>query len=134
MKKKTINNGFTLVEMLIGICVLILVVLSLWGAYQNSIKYFIKAREIRIATDDLQDVMEKLHSVDFSGITGLFPDGSAVPGDLIGGLSLQGETIVVRYPGGSGTDPLVIEVEITWTGYYGESNNKVFRTVRTSSV
>ncbi|RKY42972.1 MAG: hypothetical protein DRP85_01200 [Candidatus Makaraimicrobium thalassicum] len=132
MKRSAFNRkAFTLTELLLGAFVLLVVVLALWGIYGNSLNYVSRAKEVRIATDDLQDVMEKMQCVAFSDIKTLFPDGAAVNPAVIGGFVLNNESIVVRY---TGADPLEIEVEISWTDNRGDPRSKVFRTIRTGSI
>jgi hypothetical protein len=128
------NKGFSLIELMAGAFVLVVIILVLWEIYSTSVNYIIMAKELRIATDDLQDVMERMQAINFSNITTLFPDGASVNQDMVGGFDLDNESIVVRYPQGAGMDPLQIEVEINWTGKRGNPRSKIFRTVRTGNV
>jgi type II secretory pathway pseudopilin PulG len=137
MKMRLFNKkdkGFSLIELVVGVFILIVIILVLWEIYSTSVNYIIMAKELRIASDDLQDVMERIQSVNFSGITTSFPDGATVGQDMVGGFDLDNESIVVRYPQGTGVDPLQIEVEIDWTDKKGRPHSKIFRTVRTGNV
>jgi len=141
-KKDTMqqNNlkGLTLIEVMVVIVVVMVGVLALWQVYGNSLNLIIQAKEIRIATSDLEDVLEYINTLAFSHITdssrGGFNHDDNVNSDLIGGFLLENESIVVRYPQGEGADPLEIEVEINWIGRNQRSYSQTFRTVRSSGL
>jgi hypothetical protein len=133
-KQRKGEKGFTIVELIIGAMIMLMVSVAIWNIYMVSINYMTRAREVRIATDDMQDVMEKLHSVPFSGLAAYFPHDINVPEGIVGGFTLTNESIVVRYPAGTNNDPLAIEVEIDWTDINGNVQTRIFRTMRTSSI
>lgn len=132
MIRKT-KKGLTLIEMMIVSAILVVAVLGLWAVFITSLTCINQAKEMNIAADDLKDVLEKIKNVAFSDITTVFPDGQAISSDVIGGFLLNNEAIVVSYPQGI-TNPLQIQVTITWTGKDQRNYSKTFSTVRTSML
>lgn len=130
---RNLNKGFTLLEVLVACAILVVAVLSLWAVYITSLNCVIQAREMNIAAFDLKDVLEKIKSVAFADVTTVFPDGAAVNPSLIGGFLLNNENVVVSYPQGI-TDPLEIQVAITWTGKDLRPYSKTLKTIRTSML
>ncbi|MGB2629823.1 MAG: prepilin-type N-terminal cleavage/methylation domain-containing protein [Candidatus Omnitrophota bacterium] len=128
------QKGFTLVELMVVSFVLIGIIVAIWGILITSLNYITMAREEVIAVDDLKDVMETLGNVPFTELTDVFPNGGSVDPDLIGGFLLDNEVIVVRYPQGTGIDPLEVEVELTWTGNTGAVRSHIFKTVKTRYI
>ena len=140
-KKPT--KTFTLVEVMIVAFILVIAVLSLLRVYISALDLAARTKEVNIATDDLKDILEKVDSVPFAGLTTDFPDncclgpgctGTTCPGGVgiaSGEFLLDNEKIEVSYPDGGGINPLTIKVEATWTGRGGRAGSEVFKTIRT---
>jgi len=112
------NSGFTLLELMIGACVLILGLVALISAYIGCFALNESARNLTIATNHAQCLMEKIRDYNIpSNITQEdwttwaatdLPDGG-------GCNTLNNETINVTYPSGTGANPLEILVTVNWT-------------------
>ena len=122
----------TLIEVVIGTAILVTVIVVVWNIYVTSIGAVSAARELRVITDDAQDILEKIQSVSFRNIVTEFPGGSVVDGDLIGGFTLTDEFIRVTYPQGESSDPLEVQIEIGWRSYNNREKSEIFKTMRSS--
>ena len=135
MKKYFDNNkGFTLIELVISSSLLLVVVLTLWGVYGSAINNIRAAKELRVVSDHLQAVVEKIHLIGFSNITKTFPHDNAINLALVGGADVDNETIKVKYPLGVDQDPLAIEVEISWTDFRGDNRSETIKTYNTGRL
>ncbi len=128
------KRGFTLAEVMVVSLVIMISVVALWRVYMVSLDLIIKAKELRVAADDLKDVFEKIRSVAFSDILDVFPDGGSVSPSVVGGFLLSDESIVVSYPDGTDANPLTIKVTITWTGKDGRVYTRSFYTMRAKEL
>jgi type II secretory pathway pseudopilin PulG len=125
------SKGLTLVELMIVSLVLVVTIVTLLVVFINALNQIALAKEISIATEDLRDTLEKMKTTPFSAVTTQFPDGASVSESVVGGFNLRNENIIVRYPSGTGVDPLVIDTEISWLGKDGRTRSQTFRTIRT---
>ncbi|MBD3426308.1 MAG: prepilin-type N-terminal cleavage/methylation domain-containing protein [Candidatus Omnitrophica bacterium] len=128
---KMSRKGFTLIELMIVSSVYIGIIVAIWGVLLGALNHAAMAREITVATDDLKDVMERIRSVPFPDLTAEYPHNSTVSASEIGGFILQDESITVRYPQGTGADPLEVSLEATWTSKNGRTVSRIIKTIRT---
>ncbi|MGB2601215.1 MAG: prepilin-type N-terminal cleavage/methylation domain-containing protein [Candidatus Omnitrophota bacterium] len=125
------KKGFTLIELMIVSSVYIGIIVAIWGVLLGALNHAAMAREVTVATDDLKDVMERVRSISFPDLTTEYPHNGTVNAADIGGFILPDETIRVRYPQGTGADPLEVEVEVTWTSKNGQTVSRIIKTIRT---
>lgn len=128
------RKGFTLIEILIVCAVMGLTIIALLQVFISSLNLTIQAKETSIAIDDLKDTLEKIKNVPFSDLSTTFPDGNSINQNIIGGFSLQGESIVIRYPSGTTADPLHIRAQINWTGKDKRPYLQTINTIRTRGL
>jgi len=131
---KLSRRGLTMIEVLIGSAFFLIIVAALFGVYIFSMDSVMRAQEINVVADDLADILEKSKSVAFSDLTTVFPDGAAIDMGIIGGLHLRDEAIVVTYPNGVDSDPLQMQVTVSWTSNKGKPRQETFKTIRTSRL
>jgi prepilin-type N-terminal cleavage/methylation domain-containing protein len=116
-------GGFTLVELMIAITVLLVAVLGTFVSQLSSRDLIRTARETEVAMGDLEAAMERVLVFppdQLPGPTGRFPDGSAIA--EFEDLHLTNESIVVDYPGYAGgavPDPLSIVLTLTFNDFKG---------------
>jgi len=114
--------GFTLLELMIAVGVILVAVLGTFGAQFTSHQLLRTARETETATLDLQAAMEQVLMVspDLLPIPGgRFPAGQAIP--AFTNLHLRGEVIVATYPnypgGATVPDPLDVVLTLAWQDF-----------------
>ena len=118
-KRLRTSRGFTFVELLLVIFVLITASAGIIGSYFSTHYLSHYAKETMMATDDLRDMMERIDATAFSALSVNFPSGTAngplnsYPG-IVGGYLLPGESITVTYPSVTATRREVL-VAVTWT-------------------
>lgn len=138
MSKNMERKSVTLVELMVAVVIIFIALVSLIGAFTASFSLAEQAKEISIATDDLEDTLEYIRTLPFSDITdpndGGFNNGDTVNQTIIGGFLLEDEVITVSYPNGVDADPLEIQLVLTWNGRYGRNGSLTFRTVRASGL
>lgn len=127
--------GFTLIELMIAIIVLLVAVLGTFTSQLKSRELLQTSRETTIAMADLQGAMEQvlLRPVD------LLPIGSSAYADdqpiaAYTNLHLPNQLIVADYPGFAGgavPDPLPIVLTMTWTDPRGRPRTKTLRSMKT---
>lgn len=127
--------GFTLVELMISIIVLLVAVLATFTSQLKSRELLQTSRETGIAMADLQSAMEQilLRPVDQIPIAGsLYEDDQPIA--AFTNLHLANEVITADYPGYAGgtvPDPLQIVLTITWTDPRGRPRMKTLRSMKT---
>lgn len=77
LKTQTPKKGFSLVEIMVGIALMLIVFLGIFGAYQLSLKVIGLAKNKIIATAIANAEIEKIRNLPYQsiGIGGSFPDG-----------------------------------------------------------
>ena len=125
--------GFTLLEILIAVAVLIVAVTAAFATQLSSLNLLHTARETNTAMADLENAMERALA--------LATDQIPVPGSAFqagqpiaafAGLHLDNQSIVATYPGYAGgavPDPLEIVLTMTWDDWVGRP-----RTMRLSTM
>jgi prepilin-type N-terminal cleavage/methylation domain-containing protein len=115
--------GFTLVELMIAITVLLVAVLATFVSQLRARDLIRTARDTEVATGDLEAAMERVLVFppdQLPGPAGRFPDGQPIA--AFEGLHLANESIVVTYPGFAGgevPDPLSIVLTLTFDDFSG---------------
>lgn len=112
------KSGFTLLELMIGAAVLILALVGLIAAYIGCFSLNESARNLTIATNHAQCVMEEIRdrNLTFNIIQQNWTTWAALNPPSGGGCnSLDNEIITVNYPSGTSANPLQILVTVNWT-------------------
>lgn len=128
---KGFTGGFTLVEAMVSLMIVLFVLVPLLLAFAGALLEIMIAREISLADDDVKDVFEKLKLTPFPNLPVEFPDGASINENIIGGYLLSDEDIVVSYPEGIGGNPLAIQVTVSWTSITGKARTETYKTIRT---
>lgn len=122
------SAGFTVIELMLGIGVLLVAVLGALGSQLVSHDLVQVTRETDAATTDLQAAMEQLllDTSDEIPVAGS-PFQSGQPIAAFENLHLKDERIVATYPGYTPglavPDPLQIVLTATWTDFRGRPRN-----------
>ncbi len=92
------QKSFTLIEVLVGVFLVLLVFLGIFGAYQLGIKVIGQSRNKIVATAIASGELEKIRNLDYGsvGVSGGFPDGvlEAVKTTTLNGVDYLVETRV----------------------------------------
>jgi Tfp pilus assembly protein PilV len=123
-KRKQRTGGFTFIEVIVGITVMVLGFLGLYASLQASGRLRESAKETNIAMFKLQTTMEYVFSVPFDDITTLLPPDTPI--DIVAltdsttgnDYRLNNEQIILAYEDPSG-DPLKFTATITWDTRFG---------------
>jgi len=88
LKKRSLR-GFTFVEVLVGVSLLLIVFLSIIGVYQLGLRVVSQSKNRIIATALLNEEIEKIRNLPYEsiGISGQFPDGILEP---VSNITLNG--------------------------------------------
>lgn len=129
-------GGFTFVELLLVIFVLITAGAGIIGSYFSTHYLSHYAKEVLMATDDLRDMMERINAAPFNALAASFPagvangTGNSYPA-IVGGYLLPGESITVTYPSVTATKREII-VTVSWTSR-GAARTSSLTGLRTST-
>lgn len=133
-KQGSARAGFTLIELMIAITVLLIAVLSTYAAQISARNLLRTSRETSAAIADLQTAMDGALSLSVGQMPiagSAYAENTPIP--AFEGLHLSGESIVTTYPtytvGGAIPDPLQIVMTLTWNDFKGRQ-----RTMRLSSM
>jgi prepilin-type N-terminal cleavage/methylation domain-containing protein len=127
--------GFTLVELMIAIVVLLVAVLGTFTSQLKARDLIRTSRETQIAMADLQSAMERilLRPVDQIPIaTSLYAHDQSIA--AYEDLHLPDQRIVATYPGYTGgdvPDPLPIVLTMTWSDAQGRPRAETLRSMKT---
>lgn len=103
LKKKRKNGGFSLIEVVLAVCVLGLVAAPVLQMFYSSYAVNLKSKRYLAAADLLQTTMEKVSSMSYENVTTPKASGSVV---------IQGAK---EYYGYDGTTP--VRKNVTYSGY-----------------
>ncbi len=107
------RKGFTFIEILFSLAVIIPVLLGIIGITTYSLRIADTARTTTTAVQDAHTVIERIRNTSTNGlnqVVATYPTGQAVAGFN----NLTNEQIVVTYPNAA-ADPLAITVTVTWS-------------------
>lgn len=116
--KDTKKLGFTLLELMIGTAVLIIALVGLISAYIGCFALNESARNLTIAVNDAQCVMEEIRDMNIPlNITSQDWSAWAIADSPGGGgcNKLDNETVTITYPLGTSVEPLEILITVNWT-------------------
>ena len=110
------RSGFTMIELLVAITVLLVSLAAAVGGQVASFGLIGSSRDATLAMAELERCMEEVLTKSSDNIPVDFPEGASIPGYEGGALNEQ--VIVPTYPdyGGSGPipDPLDVVLEARW--------------------
>lgn len=130
--------GFTMLELMVAIGVLLVAVLSAFGSQLTSMSLVSSSRETDTAMTDLQACMESILTVQTDQIP--LAGSAYADGEPIAGFdNLTDQTMVATYPGfptGSSDpkdvpDPLEIVLTLTWSDAEGRPRSVTLNSVKT---
>ena len=112
--RRSKEQGFTLVEVMITMVVVLLVLVGFIGANMAIQRASEAAYERTVALQDANRVIEQMRNLAAAGnfpqnVTGIFP----AAGQVAGFANLTGEQVVVNYADPA-ADPLDTTVTVTW--------------------
>ncbi|MEL6429346.1 MAG: prepilin-type N-terminal cleavage/methylation domain-containing protein [Planctomycetota bacterium] len=107
------RSGFSMVELLVAIGVLMVATLAAFSTQLKSFQLIDSSRDSTVAMTDLEVCMEEVLTRTVDAIPGEFPEGAPIDGFT--GLHLPQQRIVPAYPNyaGFGPSPDVLEVVLT---------------------
>ena len=127
--------GFTMVEVMVAIGVLLVAVLTAFGSQLTSFRLMSSSREDNTAIADLAACMEEvmLETVDTLPVAGSRYEQGA-PIAAFEGLHLREQRIVATFPGyvagGAVPDPLTIVLTATWRDARGIARRLELRSLK----
>ena len=129
-RSKRASGGFTFVEVLVAVTLLIIGFLGIYATMFSSALLRETANETNIAIFKLQATTEYIFSLPFDDITDVFPDGAPVnvspflDNNPDNNFLLSNESVAVTYPDPGTSDPLQFVVTITWTSRMGTDRDE----------
>ncbi len=121
------NTGFTFIELLICIAIIIPVLLGVFGVDIYLSRASDTSRQVMAALQDANTVIERIRNVasnqGLTQVTATYPSGQAVAGFT----GLTNEQAVVTYPNAV-ADPLAITVTVTWQDAAGRNLTRALST------
>jgi prepilin-type N-terminal cleavage/methylation domain-containing protein len=136
LRARRSRRGFTLIELMIAVSVLVVAVLTTFETQLASHRLVRTSRETNAATADLATAMEELLLLPRAQIPIAGSDFEAgQPIAAFEGRSLRDERIVATYPdyvpGGAVPDPLAVVLTATWTDHGGRTRSLRIASMRT---
>ena len=128
MKKESKARGFSLVELMVAMAVFIVMAMAVGGLLLAVSDTADNDEELRIASMDLQTVMETINGTPFDSIVTTYPDGLMVPAYY--DLNLSSEILTVSYADPAATSPLQIVLQVSWTGQKGVQKTRTLNGLR----
>ncbi len=117
--------GFSLLETIVAVALLAVLTLSTLLTLIPISRQTRLNRELEVATYAVSDTLEKIHATPFNDLLTLYPAGQSIPID-----DLPSGQIVIAYVDPT-TDPLVMNVALSWESDEVGSMTRNFTTVRT---
>lgn len=129
------RSGFTLLELMMGITVLLVAVLGAMATHVTALNLVRTTRESNTAITDLQAAMEQVLLLvpdDIPIATSLYADNQAIA--AFTNLHLTNQRITCDYPGyvpGTIPDPLPIVLTCTWSDWRNRPRQMVLSSMKT---
>lgn len=111
------TRGFTLIELIIALSVIVPVLLGSIGLNVYVFRMTETSRRAMVAVQDAHTVIERIRNVSKTSlvqVVSTYPSGQTVSGFS----NLPSEQVTVTYPNAS-ADPLAITVTVNWTDRQG---------------
>lgn len=111
------EKGFTLIELIIALSIIVPVLLGTIGLNVYVFSINETSRRAMIAVQDAHTVIERIRNVSKTSLAQVvttYPNGKAVSGFS----NLPSEQVIVTYPNAN-ADPLVITVTVDWADRQG---------------
>ncbi len=127
--------GFSMLEIMIAIAVLLISILGAFGSQLTSLNSIRTSRETDAAVSDLKACMEQIlaHTSDEIPISGSLFEAD-LPVAHYTSLNLSDELLVPSYPGytlgGEVPDPLEIVLTLDWSDYQGRARQLNLRSLK----
>ena len=131
---RNIRAGFTLLEVIVAVGVLIVATLSAFSSQLTSVRLVNTSRQTDTAVGDLRGCMEQLLVLPTDEMpipSSLFADG--VPVAMYTNLHMPNQLITASYPGYTGgavPDPLPIVLTMTWSDAMGRPRSQRLRSMK----
>ena len=122
------RRGFTLVELLVAAGVFVVMAMAVGGLLLTTGELSENDEETRIAALDLGTVMETINGLPFDDIVTTYPDGLSVPSFY--DLNLRNETLTVSYTDPAASNPLEINLQVTWKSSQGPQKSRTLHGMR----
>ena len=136
------GTGFTLVEVVFALMVVVIAGVWLMMAYQSSLHLSEVSQQASMALNDVRSMMERIKTTPFTALNASFPNG-AVNGvigagpdlytGVVGGYGLSVEQITVTHSPSTGADPRELIVQVQWTNR-GRTYQRRATTMRASQA
>ena len=118
-KEQKFLTGFTLMELVVASAILVVALVGLIAVFVGSFTLSEGARNLTIATNDAQTVMEEIRDYNIPSLITAEDWTVWAQADISQGgggcNSLNNESIQVTYPSGQSANPLEIMVTVNWT-------------------
>lgn len=135
MRKRS-QQGMTLVEILIAALIFCIALTGVLGSMTAISDLIDLSKDTTTATFHVKNMMERILTTPFSAMLTRFPNGTLdgpatnLYSSLVGGYNLTSEHIRTNYANIS-TDPLEINVLLTWNDKKGRARNISMATFKT---
>ena len=136
------GRGFTLVEVLFALVVVVVSGVWLMVAYQSALYLTEVSQQTNAALNDIRSMMERIKTTPFTVLNASFPAG-AVNGvvgagpdlytGVVGGYALSDEQITVTHSPSTAADPRELIVQVQWTNR-GRTYQRRATTMRASQA
>lgn len=126
------RDGFTLIELMVAIAVLLVGALAAFGTQVTSSQMIDFSRDVTVAVNDLEMCMEEMLLQSADDMPIVYPQGAPVAGYT--SLHLRNEDIVPMYinwnPGDPIPDPLEIRLTASWLDGAGRIQRQTLITAK----
>ena len=111
------RRGFSLVEVMVALGVLAVMYMVVSSLLLSTAAVSDNDAELKTAAADLQAAMEAINGTPFDNIVPTYPNNQALP--AFNDLHLDNEVLKISYTDPAATNPLQINLTVTWKGSGG---------------